>query len=240
MRKKELEIREFIRHYSETYVRIKRKKGEWEFAYFRGGDYESSTTAPVSLRVGGKDTIENLHSIEIDTSFPKFGIYPHSYYGECGLLVSRYPARQWRWGLCKNNIHVTNIFAHNKMFSDLNYFLMEVYNERIPKDVCVSSFSFDDEIAKSILMPSHTNDYHKSVKQVSSLEKSVSVINHEMMVTVSPNSPDLTLWRYDSPVALLKVSNEAHKLKITAPLFAQEVADFYSRMGITNVEIALK
>ena len=239
MSKRQLELQEFIRHYSETYVRIKRKKTakdpKWEVAYFRSAEIENMEYVPVILHIKGKQVQENLLDIEVDTSFPKFGLYPHSAYGQCVLLVSRYPARQWRWGMCRNNTSVVNVFTKVPRFLSACRLLADRYGGQVLQNqLLLANLSFDETVAASVLEPEYQS-YEKALEQVRDHEAAFSVIHQEWMVTVSPTSPGILLWRYDVPVA--EVNLKGNQVRITEPLFYQEVLDFYSRQGITNVQI---
>lgn len=233
----QLAATEFIRHYAETWVRVKLPSKEWQVAFFRTGEWGSPTNIPLLLNIDGKDLRVDLNAVEFDTSMPKSGLYTSTAYG-CPLIVNRSPNRQWKWGLTRANTDVQNVFANSRIMHKLKHMIGSKYepNQKLTGAITFHALRLDTPIAKDILFPTYS-PYKEGWESLKEGDTICSVFSTEWMGTPSPVHNGFLLWRQETIVAQLEFSGDRVQVKVVEPMFNQEVIDFYSRNGVANVEI---
>jgi len=235
----ELETKEFLKHYAETFVKVKLpKEEEWKCAYFRAGGWESPKTCTVQLHIGTGSNNYELNTLEFDLAPVKFGLYPLKTWGRAPVLVSRFPHRQWKWGLCRGNTLLFNIFAGPLFTGALHYSYREYNYAWDMKAMRAHNPEVEASVIKDVMSPEYSPDYTRAVDSILKMKTTFQVLDREHMLTISPIHPGLLLWKWDRPIAKLTFpSKEVTRVQVgKEAIFRQEVVDFYSRKGMTNVE----
>ena len=241
---KELEVTEFLKHYTDTYIRLKLKKGgEWIPAYFYGGEYQNSKSTPVYFSKDGRNKeAADLNAIEIDTNYPEFGLYPSKIHGSCILLVAKNGFRQWKWGLCRGNTSLTNVFHTSKLLKATSDYLINNFRYALNSQVVrLDSLALDHELAKEILNPAYV-EYEKAIEELRSSKRLFACLDKDYFLMLSPSNKGMLLWRWDVPVAKISFPAKGSRVEVESihKLFNQEVVDFFNRKAITDVSIKHK
>src|SRR3990167_2985150 len=241
----EIEGTEWLRHYSETYIRVKLdEKSNWETAYLHGGTWQSRTKMPIVLNLSSKSGLErDFHSIQVDTSYPLAGLYPHTHYGQCALLVHRNAARQWKWGLCRTNTTLSNILATLSEMTNGHEIMILKYgignspqngNSKRELPIFVQ-LGIDAPVADSLLCPQY-DTFPSGLDAVLNRKKAVAVFNRDFAASLAFSHDGAWLWRWNQPIAKIFLHGHRHIVIPETEVFAQEVMDLYARKGIINVE----
>lgn len=250
-----IERKELIKRYSETFVRAKpatNKEAKWEPVMFVNGSLDDKGEIVVQLQSllsrskyfgGGNGKTYSWSSVELDLSLPRSGVYFCDHYGDFPCLLTRSATRQWKWGMCRGNMNVTNIFSSGHIFREMYGFLGKnfILNPKNEKAgyLQFGEIGFDSSIARQILSFEPT-EYSEAIAEIAAGKKALSVIDNDYFISVHPQHGGILLWRWDTPLGIiLNPSSEGGnvRIKVISELFAQEVRDFYSRRGIYNVDL---
>ena len=233
----QFQAQEFIKHYSDTYVRIrdKDKDNSWRAVYFRTGEWQSKTKIYLEFYHHGKMLSYNFNDIEIDTSFPPSGVYPANIHGHCILFLTKPAARQWKWGLTKSNSLVRNILAQEIFTYAANILDNEYEVISSEGDTRFADVGFDEQVARYLLLPKYT-PVKRGLAEVMNKDKFFAVFDKDYFCTVSPIHNGGLLWRWDIPIAkIYENTGSSYTIHPSSETFSQEVVDFFYRKGISNV-----
>lgn len=227
----ELEAREWCRHYSETYIRVRipPKINDWVSAQVVSAANDGGRIkAMVSI---GRQTHQgwiNDGEFEVDTTPPSPGYFA---YGKHCLFYEKAPTRQWKRGLYGGNSSISN--PYYRLMGTTFKHLSEEYQLYIDSTITLQQPPrLNGSIAKAIFERKHVS-LEAAQDTLLSGQASMVSIGDDVALSVAPDRPGLLLWKYVHPVAEV----DKKSIQTFDKVFRQEVIDFFHRQGRYDVVV---
>jgi hypothetical protein len=227
----DLEAREWPRQYNNTIMRVKLEpKGSWQTVLLRAAATVSGPDIScVMVPVAGKEFATLLSKVEIDTTFPKAGYFS---YGKGAYFFERAPNRQWRRGMCGDNVWIFCPWAGLVPSMSMSLIQEFAIPAALQHDLMGRRLQIDVKLADNLYNRTFST-LEEAQEQIRRGKVLAAPIDYNMAVSAAPDRPEFLLWLGAMPVA------EVSKLSIRPfnKLFRQEIVDFFTRQGRLDVNI---
>jgi len=232
----ELEAVEWVRHYSETYIRVRSIKDDlfpnWEVVRVASAAAIGKNVSVLLDTSNGSTTI-TLAQVQWDAEHPKIGFF--GYLGKQTLYVEKRPDRQWKRGLCRHTAKI--LFPFRTLTERFISGLTKKYGIILPDDDALLLSESDPRTFGLGMVRAMWNREFKSFTEAQKelLEGGALMLplSEDFALSVAPDRAELLLWKYIFPIAEVKDS----QITMLSASLKQEVLDFFSRNNNYNVRV---